>query len=110
MSYDEIVALLKKRDDVKTIETTDQWIRQSHGITKHQLVRGSNGTACKKKERAVNKGKYKECDTFGKRFPAFKGATNEIMVALVGMPGDESAGSIWRRTGSKKARIQQLQA
>src|SRR3546814_872198 len=98
MSYDAVVALLEGRDDTPEIETAEQWIRQSHGLPTRQLLRASDGVPCAEGEKATNIGWYAVCDTARGRFGARKEVTNEIVVAFTGMPEQEVAGSIWRRT------------
>ena len=46
MSYEEVVTTLKARKDFTSVETADEWIREGHGITQNQLVRGANGIPC----------------------------------------------------------------
>src|SRR3546814_13421485 len=53
---------------------------------------------CAEGEKATNIGWYAVCDTARGRFGARKEVTNEIVVAFTGMPEQEVAGSIWRRT------------
>ena len=98
MSYDAVVALLEGRDDALEIETAEQWIRQSHGLPTRQLLRASDGVPCAEGEKATNIGWYAVCDTVRGRFGARKEVTDEIVVAFTGMPEQEVAGSIWRRS------------
>ncbi len=107
MSYEEVVAVLKKRADVKSIGTSHKWIRQKQGAAQRQIVRGLNGTPCSVEESQqrrsrVPKGSYVDCETYGKRFRGRKEVTNEIMVGFIGAQGREVAVSIWRRTRFKK--------
>lgn len=97
MSFDEVVSLVEERNDVTLVETAEQWMRQSHGIATRQLLRGSNGVACVVGEQAMRVGAHVVCDTMGGRFEARKETTNEIMVAFIGMPGEERATIVWRR-------------
>ena len=97
MSFDEVVSLVEQRDDVTLVETAEQWVRQSHGIPTRQLLRGSNGVACVEGEKALRAGGHVVCDTMRGRFEARKEVTNEIMVAFIGMPGEERAAIVWRR-------------
>ncbi len=97
MDFDNIVSVIEQRDDVAPIEIAEQWIRQSHGVPTRQLLRAANGTACAEGEGAQRSGGHIRCNTFGGRFEARKDITNEIIVAFVGMPEHETAGSIWRR-------------
>src|SRR3546814_17667501 len=53
---------------------------------------------CAEGEKATNIGWYAVCDTARGRFGARKEVTNEIVVAFTGMPEQEVAGSLWRRT------------
>ena len=96
MDFDNIVSLIKQRDDVGPIEIAEQWIRQSHGVPTRQLLRAADGMACAQGEGAKRSGGHIRCNTFGKRFEARKDITDEIIVAFVGMPEHETAGSIWR--------------
>lgn len=97
-SVDRVVELLKKRDDSASIEIAQQWIRQSHGVPTRQLLRASNGVPCAPGEAIRQDGSDVHCDTLGQRFEARKSMSNEIIVAFVGMPGNEVVASIWRRT------------
>jgi hypothetical protein len=97
MDFDTIVSLIKKREDIGPIETAEQWIRQNHGVPTRQLLRAADGTSCAEGEGAQPSGGHILCNTFGGRFEARKDITNEIVVAFVGMPEKETAGSLWRR-------------
>ena len=98
MSFGEIVGQLEARDDVESVETAEQWVRQSNGIPTRQLVRAANGIACAQDEKASQDGYLTACDTLGGRFQPRKEITNEIVVAFTGMPDDEVARSIWRHS------------
>ena len=104
MSYAEIVAILEAREGTRTIETAEQWIRQSHGIPTRQLLRASDGIACAVDEKASRTRWHTVCDTRGGRFQARKEITDEILVAFTGMPDAERACSIWRHSVFAKDR------
>src|SRR3546814_9302618 len=80
------------------LETAEQWILQSHGLPTRQLLRASDGVPYADGAKATNIGWYAVCDTARGRFGALKEVTNEIVVAFTGIPEQEVAGSIWRRT------------
>lgn len=101
-SYEQIVEALEARDDVSAVETAQQWLRQSHGVATRQLLRASDGTACAEGETARKTGGKVQCETTGGHFQGRKGVTHEIVVAFAGMPGKESAVSIWRRSAFPK--------
>ncbi len=103
MSYEEVVAILKKRSDVESIGTSHKWIRQKQSAAQRQLVRGLNGIPCsqeesQKRRSRETKGSYVDCETYGKRFRGRKEVTNEIMVGFIGTQGQEVAVSFWQRT------------
>ncbi|MCP5367843.1 MAG: hypothetical protein H6906_10055 [Hyphomicrobiales bacterium] len=98
LTYDEVVALLRARDDVSGVETAVQWIRQSNGQPTRQLVRGADGTPCAAGEKPLRRGFEVLCNSYGGRFEARRDIGNEIVVAFTGMPGQEKAGIIWRHT------------
>jgi hypothetical protein len=98
MSYDAIATVLKSRGELSSIETARQWIRESHGVQTRQLLRASDGIDCAAGVSARKARWHVDCDTFGSRFQARKDVANQIIVAFTGMPGDETAASVWRRT------------
>jgi hypothetical protein len=98
MSYDAIVKVLESRDELASIETAGQWIRESHGVQTRQLLRASDGIDCAPGESARKARWHVDCETIGDRFQARKNVANQIIVAFIGMPGNETAASVWRRT------------
>ncbi len=99
MTFDAVSAVLGKAEGIERVETAPSWIRQNHGIPTRQLLRATNGVPCAAGERAKRpSGADRPCDTFGGRFQAVKNVTEDIIVAFAGMPQQEIAVSIWRRS------------
>lgn len=92
MSYDEVKVILECLEDVRVIQTTPLWVGKSnYGIPTIGALRGTGGIPCMEHEAPA-------CDTAGGRFPPVRNATTEYFVAFTGLPGEEVARVIWRRT------------
>jgi hypothetical protein len=95
MPYDEVVAVLECRGNLQTFQTAETWsISQNHGFPTRQLLRATDGTPC---SQADLRGRV-ECDSGGNRFEPVKNLSEEFVVAFTGMPGEEIARVIWRRS------------
>lgn len=93
MPYDDVIALLECRDDIRVIETAPLFsVQDNFGIPTRQLVRASDGIPCSDREARGDR-----CRTLG-RFDPLRDVTREYVVAFTGMPGEEIAGAIWRRS------------
>lgn len=95
MAYDDILALLECRDDIRSVQSAPLWsASQNYGIPTRQLLRASDGIPCSDAEigaRSAN------CDSGGGRFEPLRGITREYIVSFTGMPRQEVARAIWRR-------------
>lgn len=102
MSYDDVMWVLQCRDDVPTLETAEKWnIKQTYDFPIRQLIRASNGTPCTGQEIVRDMsamGSRKTCEDGGYRLKPLKGISQEFDIVFTGMPGQEKAGAIWRRT------------
>lgn len=100
MSYDDVLAVLECRDELTTFQTAETWsIQQNYGFPTRQLLRATNGIACTDAERSTRAGQSAvACDTGGDRFDALKNITEEFIVLFTGMPGEEIARAVWRRS------------
>ena len=93
MSYDDVVAVLECRNDIRVIKVAPMFnIQENYGIPTRQLVRGSNGIPCSERE-----ARGERCSTLG-RFEPLRDASEEYIVAFTGMPGEEIARAVWRRS------------
>lgn len=93
MPYEEVVAVLECRDDIRLIQTAPLFsIQDNFGIPTRQLVRGSDGVPCSAREARGDR-----CRTLG-RFEPLRDASREYIVAFTGLPGEEIARAIWRRS------------
>lgn len=100
MTYDDVVAVLECRDDITAFQTAEMWsIRQNFGFPTRQLLRASNGVPCTEADRTPRAGGTRvECDTGGNRFEPLKNISEEFIVLFTGMPGEEIARAVWRRS------------
>lgn len=90
MAYDDILALLECRDDIRSVQSAALWsASQNYGIPTRQLLRASDGIPCSEAEAG--------CDSGGGRFEPLRDITREYIVAFTGMPEQETARAIWRR-------------
>jgi len=101
MSFEDAEWVLACRDDVPIINVADKWtIKQNYDIPTRQLIRASDGVLCSGQDIARDMGSMgssKTCDDGGYKFKPVKNSTQQIIVALNGMPGEEKVGAIWRR-------------
>jgi hypothetical protein len=94
LAYNDVVALLECRDDIRVIQTSALWnVEENFGIPTRQLVRASDGIPCTERQAA----RRDACDTGGGRFEPLRDSHREYIVAFTGMPGEEIARVIWRR-------------
>lgn len=100
MGWDDVNWIFACRDDVPTVETGDTWnIKQAHGIPVRQLIRASDGQPCSGQEIVRDMSSTtRSCDDGGYKFQALKNIANEIVVVFTGLPEQETARAIWRRT------------
>lgn len=90
MSYDEVLAVLECRDDIRVVQTAPMWsISENYGIPTRQLLRASDGIPCDAREAG--------CES-GEPFEPLRGVRREYVVAFTGMPEQEIARVIWRRS------------
>jgi hypothetical protein len=93
MPYDDVIAVLECRNDIRVIQTAPLFsIQDNFGIPTRQLVRASNGIPCSEREARGDR-----CSTLG-RFEPLRDVTEEYIVAFTGMPGEEVARAVWRRS------------
>jgi hypothetical protein len=93
MPYDDIVAILECRDDIRVIQSAPLFsIQDNFGVPTRQLVRAANGIPCSEREARGDR-----CSTLG-RFEPLRDITQEYVVAFTGLPGDEIARAVWRRS------------
>lgn len=93
MPYDDVIAVLECRDDIRVIQVAPLFsIQDNFGIPTRQLVRASNGIPCSEREARGDR-----CSTLG-RFEPLRDVTEEYVVAFTGMPGEEIARAVWRRS------------
>lgn len=92
MSYDEVSSVVECLDDVRVVQTAPLWVgKSSYGIPTKGALRATSGIPCLEHEAPA-------CDTAGGRFPPVRNASSEYFVAFTGLPGEEVARVIWRRT------------
>lgn len=92
MTYDEVIAALECREDIRVVQTAGLWVsKNNYGVETKGVVRATSGIPCAEHEAPA-------CDTAGKRFPAVRNATTEYFVVFTGLPGEEVARIIWRRS------------
>jgi hypothetical protein len=97
MPWDDVMAILECRGDLKTFQTAETWsIRQNYGFPTRQLLRATDGRVCSAAEQ--RQAQQTGCDTVGNRFEGVKELSEEFIVLFTGMPGEEVAQAIWRRT------------
>lgn len=95
MAYDDILALLECRDDVRSVQSAPLWsASQNYGIPTRQLLRASDGIPCSEAEISARSA---ACDSGGGRFEPLRDITREYVVSFTGMPQQEVARAIWRR-------------
>lgn len=93
MPYEEVVAVLECRDDIRVIQTAPLFsVQDNFGIPTRQLVRASNGIPCSAREARGDR-----CSTLG-RFEPLRDVSREYIIAFTGLPGEEIARAIWRRS------------
>jgi hypothetical protein len=100
MGWEDVMWLLACRDDVPVVETGDTWnIKQAHGIPVRQLIRASDGQPCSGQEIVRDMSSTtRSCNDGGYKFKPLKSIANEIVVVFTGLPEQETAGAVWRRT------------
>lgn len=97
MPWDDVVAILECRGDLRTFQTAETWsIRQNYGFPTRQLLRATDGVVCSEAEQ--RQAQQAGCDTAGNRFEGVKEISEEFVVLFTGMPGEEIAQGVWRRT------------
>lgn len=97
MPWDDVIAILECRGDLKTFQTAETWsIRQNYGFPTRQLLRATDGRVCSAAE--LRQAQQAGCDTVGNRFEGVKDISEEFVVLFTGMPGEEVAQAVWRRT------------
>lgn len=97
MPWDDVVAILECRGDLSTFQTAETWsIRQNYGFPTRQLLRATDGVVCSEAE--LRRAQQAGCDTAGNRFAGVKEISQEFVVLFTGMPGEEIAQGVWRRT------------
>ncbi|AFI85462.1 hypothetical protein Q7A_2674 [Methylophaga nitratireducenticrescens] len=90
--FADVRALLECRDDIRVIQTAALWSAQeNYGIATRQLLRASDGIPCTEQQ-------AKNCDTGGGHFEPLRDITREYIVAFTGLPEQEVARVIWRRS------------
>lgn len=95
LSFNDTLALLECRDDIRVIQTAALWTApENFGIPTRQLLRASDGIPCTEKQAA----RANACDTGGGRFEPLRDVTREYIVAFTGLPEEEVARVVWRRT------------
>mgnify|MGYP003701286879 CR=1 FL=1 len=100
MGWDDVMWLLACRDDVPTVEIGDTWnVKQAYGIPVRQLIRASDGQPCSGQEIVRDMSSTsRSCDDGGYKFQALKNIANQIVVVFTGLPEQETARAVWRRT------------
>jgi hypothetical protein len=107
MSLDDVEAILECRGDIHNFDMAQEWARRSQGLETRQLLRAADGDLCPPGSRAARDGR---CEDGGYSFELLQNVTQEFIVALAGMPGEERAGIIWRRTAFPENRYPTLSA
>lgn len=90
MSYDQVLATLECRDDIRVVQTAPMWsISENYGIPTRQLLRASDGIPCDAREAG--------CESGGP-FEPLREVRREYVIAFTGMPEQEIARVVWRRS------------
>jgi len=113
MPYDDVMAVLKCREGNLAIETSDKpWVNiQTYGRAMHQMVRASNGEECSSQEILRNMSMGNVCADGGGFFQSRKNVTDELLIQLTGLEGQEVARVIYRSryyTDADRPTIQSL--
>lgn len=104
MSFDEALAILECRSDVRAVDTAPIWTsRETFGVDTRGVLRGTDGVPCQDFEApACEKGVY--------GLGPMRNLRTEYFVGLTGMPGDEVVRAVWRRSRFSEADGQSIQA
>lgn len=95
MSFADVEAFLECREGVVNFDTAEAWAIKNEGQPTRQLLRAADGDLCPAEARLAG---GKECEDGGYGFELLQNVREEFVVAFTGLPEQERAGVIWRRT------------
>lgn len=99
MGYDDVLEVLECRQDIRLVQHAELWsTSENFGIPTRQLVRATDGVPCDGEYSPKPAGAQNDCDTGADRFEPLRNISQEYLVAFTGMPEEETARAIWRRT------------
>ncbi|NGX14793.1 hypothetical protein [Wenzhouxiangella sp. XN24] len=104
MSFDEAVAILECRSDVRVVDTAPLWTsRENFGLATRGMLRGTDGVPCQDFEAPA-------CEQGAYGLGPMRKLRTEYVAGLTGMPGEEVVRAVWRRSRFSEADGQSIQA